>query len=106
MPHARVLIADPNALVRSLLRTAMLRGDITVVAETPSLDELLDLCAAEEPDVVVTNSDLGGGVIDAHVQALSEAGCRVVVLTRDPSPERLTAVLAAGVCGYLLREVD
>lgn len=106
MPHVRVLIADPNALVRSLLRTAMLRGDITVVAETPSLDELLDLCAAEQPDVVVTNSDLDGGVIDGHVRALTDAGCRVVVLTRDPSPERLTAVLAAGVCGYLLREVD
>ena len=84
----------------------MLRGDITVVAETPSLDELLELCETEAPDVVVTNSDLDGGVIDGHVRALTEAGSRVVVLTLDPSPERLTAVLAAGVCGYLLREVN
>ena len=106
MPHIRVLIADPNALVRSLLRSAMLRGDVTVVAETHALDELLDLCEAERPGVVVTNSDLDGGVIDSHVRNLTDAGSRVVVLTQDPSPERLTSLLAAGVCGYLLREVD
>jgi DNA-binding NarL/FixJ family response regulator len=106
MSAARVLIADPNALVRSLLRTALLQGDVTVIAETGTIAELLELCATEQPDVVVTNSDLDGGVIDPHVIALVDDGSRVIVLTRDPSPERLTALLAAGVSGYLLREVD
>jgi DNA-binding NarL/FixJ family response regulator len=106
MSSARVLIADPNALVRSLLRVALLRGDLTVVAETGTLAELLELCATEQPDVVVTNSDYDDGAIDRHVVGLVDDGGRVVVLTRDPSPERLTALLAAGVSGYLLREVD
>jgi DNA-binding NarL/FixJ family response regulator len=106
MSSARVLIADPNALVRSLLRVAILRGALTVVAETGTLDELLELCATEEPDVLVTNSDLDGGAIDGHVASLVDDGSRVIVLTRDPSPERLTSLLAAGVSGYLLREVD
>jgi DNA-binding NarL/FixJ family response regulator len=100
-----VLIADPNALVRGLLRDAMMRGGVTVVGETGTLPELLDLCASEQPDVVVTNSDLDD-VIDLTIEELVAGDTRVVVLTRDPSPERLTALLAAGVSGYLLREVD
>jgi DNA-binding NarL/FixJ family response regulator len=106
MVHTRVVLADPNALVRSLLRVAMLRGALTVVGETSCLDELLELCAGERPDVVVTNSDFDEGVIDGHLRTLLTGDTRVVVLTRDPSPERLTALLAAGVSGYLLREVD
>jgi DNA-binding NarL/FixJ family response regulator len=106
MSTVRVLIADPNALVCSLLRAAMLRGELTVVGEARAIDELLDLCGTEDPDVVVTNSDLDGGTIDAHITTLVGARNRVVVLTRDPSPERLTSLLAAGVSGYLLREVD
>src|SRR5205809_513286 len=39
MSAARVLIADPNALVRSLLRTALLQGGVTVVAETGTVDD-------------------------------------------------------------------
>ena len=105
MSAARVLIADPNTLVRSLLRAAMLRSDVTLVAETGALSELLELCVTECPDVVVTNADLDGGAIDGHVGRLLDI-TRVVVLTQDPSPERLTGLLAAGVSGYLLREVD
>src|SRR5258705_11024932 len=106
MVHARVLLADPNALVRSLLRMAMLRGELTVVGETSTLDELLELCACERPDVVVTNSDFDDGAIDAQLPTLLAGDLRVIVLTRDPSPERLTALLAAGLSGYLLREVE
>src|SRR4051812_6861054 len=84
----------------------MLRGAMTVVGETHALPELIELCAGEQPDVVVTNSDLEGGVIDPHLPSLLGDGSRVVVLTTDPSPERLTHLLANGVSGYLLREVD
>lgn len=104
---ARVLIADPNRVVRSLLRVALVRGEaIVVVGETGNVDELVELCGSERPDVVVTNSDLDGGTIDGRVATVLAGGARVVVLTRDPSPERLTGLLAAGVAGYLLRELN
>ena len=106
MSTVRVLLADQNALVRGLLRATMLRGGLTVVGETHELHELLELCDGEAPDVIVTSADLDGGAIDAHLPMLLGDRSRVIVLTTDPSPERLTALLAAGVSGYLLRELD
>jgi two-component system response regulator NreC len=105
MPSSRVLLAEPNSLVRSLLRVALSQPGVTVIGETSTLDELLELCASERPDVVVTNVDLDGGSIDRHVHALNATGTRVLVLTDEPSPERLTGLLSSGVSGYLLRDM-
>jgi DNA-binding NarL/FixJ family response regulator len=106
MAAPRILLADPNALVRSLLRVALEKASVVIVAETDSLQGLLELAGDERPDVIVTNSDLDGGAIDASVAGLIAAGSRVLVITRDPSPERLTYLLEFGVSGYLLREVE
>ena len=102
----RVVIADPNALVRSLLRTALQHDDFVAVGEADDVRGLLRRCAVAAPDVVVTNSDLRDGPIDDHLHLLAHPGARVLVLTSDPSPERVTTLLGAGVAGYLLREVE
>jgi len=105
MPPARVLLAESNSLVRSLLRVALSQPGITVIGETATLDELLELCDSERPDVIVTNVDLDGGSIDQHIHVLAAPGTRILVVTDEPSPERLTALLGAGVSGYLLRDM-
>ena len=101
----RVVLADADLLVRSLLRVALSARDVTIVGETGDLHELRELCVDELPAVVVTNANLDGGPIDGSLAALAACGARVLVLTTDPSPERLTHLLGAGVSGYLLREV-
>ena len=102
----RVLLADSNTLVRSLLREALTTDDLMAVDDVADLDTLLTRCACDPPHVVVTNADLPGGPIDDHIGTLAGDGARVLVFTTDPSPERVTTLLAAGVSGYLLREVD
>jgi DNA-binding NarL/FixJ family response regulator len=49
----RVLIADDEPDLRLLLRLSLRRHDIEIVGEASDGQEVLDLCAADPPDVVV-----------------------------------------------------
>jgi DNA-binding NarL/FixJ family response regulator len=100
----RTVLADPDVMVRNLLRVVCDRHDIRVVGETGSGAELLDLCEAEAPDVVVAAGALSDGLIESFLAAVLRCGVRVVVLCNDPSPERLTGLLAGGVSGYLMHD--
>jgi DNA-binding NarL/FixJ family response regulator len=101
----RLVVADSSTLLRRLLRTVCGRHGLRVVAETPSLADLLELCTTETPDVVVTAATLADGEVGpAHVSAMAGQGIRLLVVCDDPSPERLTALLAAGVSGYLMHD--
>ena len=83
---------------------ALADAGVLVVGETSSLDELLELCVAEQPDVVVSNCDLHGGRIDDHLDAISDCGSRLLVVASHAAPERLTGLLAGGASGYLVHD--
>lgn len=104
MSGVRVVIAEPTALIRSLVRIALAEDDVIVVGETTTLVELLELCRAERPHVVVTNCTLRDGDIDAHLGEFVASGSRVLVMAKDASPERLTGLLAGGAWGYLVHD--
>jgi DNA-binding NarL/FixJ family response regulator len=96
-----VLIADGDQLVRDMLRRACAERDVPVVDETETLDGLCWLARARRPDVVVTADCLDGVGVEKALADVLEVGARVIVLSADPSPERLTTFLAAGAAGYL-----
>src|SRR2546423_505161 len=96
----RVLLADHNPLSRDLLRLVCDRHHIHVVAEAATTAELVKLCVNEQPDVVITSSEVESPV-DAVIEEIVASGARVVVLSDDRSPERLTMMLAMGASGYL-----
>jgi DNA-binding NarL/FixJ family response regulator len=123
--HAvRAVVADADPLARNLLRVACRDVGVRVVAETATTEETIAVCRAEEPDVAVLGSLLlppdssgngdgthpasgvvhtpGAADIDACVGAVLALGTRVVVLSDDVSPDRLTRLLERGVSGYLL----
>lgn len=100
-----VLVADPSALVRTLLVCLLRDAGLDVTEANGDRKQLLALLGTRPFDVLVTNADLNGGAIDDIVQRLCE-GVRVIVFTADPSPERLTVFLERGVAGYLLREIE
>jgi DNA-binding NarL/FixJ family response regulator len=97
-----VVLADDDVLVRDVLRAACADRDVPVVAETASGGDLLRLCAELRPAVTISGDRLGTQPIETLMGALLECGTRVIVLSSDPSPERLTTVLVAGASGYLL----
>ena len=100
----RAVIADRNVLVRDLLRIVCTRHGIRVVGETGSARELVALSESELPDVVVTDAVLDDARIEECIAALLACNTRVVVLCDDPSPERVTWILAHGASGYLLHD--
>lgn len=106
MTTPRVLVAEQDVLVRDILREAFGRAGIDVVAEVDTADALRRLSAALRPAVVVMSDRLDGEPVDCAVADVLTAGAKIVVLSADPSPDRLAALLADGVSGYLLHDAD
>lgn len=104
MPLARVVLAEPSRLIRSLVREALAGPDTVVVAETSSLDEVLALCVAEAPDVLLTSCSFPTGELESVLDDVLATGARVLAMARLASPERLTGLLATGVAGYLVHD--
>lgn len=96
-----VVVAHDDALVREMLRLACARGGVVVVGEALTYDELLYSGAALSPDVTLTADRLGEALVEQCLPSLLASGSRVIVLSGDPSPERLSRLLATDVCGYL-----
>src|SRR5205807_2612358 len=75
---------------------------VFVVGEARSATELVELCRSEQPDVVYSEDSFDdGSEIESVLVQLLAAGARVIVVCDDPSPERLTRILALGAHGYL-----
>jgi DNA-binding NarL/FixJ family response regulator len=97
----RVVIAHDDDLVRDMVGLACARGGVVVVAEAVSFDELLHACAGTQATVTLTADRLGDTLVEEVLPALVGTGTRVIVLSADPSPERLSQLLARDLCGYL-----
>lgn len=96
-----VVIAHDDDLVRDMLRLACDRGGVEVVGEAVTYDDLLYQCAGVHPQVAVVADRLGGAMVEETVPALVGTGTKVIVLSADPSPDRLGRLMARDLCGYL-----
>ena len=96
-----VVIGHDDNLVRDMLRLACDRAGILVVGEARTYDDLLYRCSGASPEVTVTADRLGDSLVEDTLPMLVGTGTRVIVLSADPSPERLSQLLARDLCGYL-----
>lgn len=96
-----VVIAHRNDLVRDMLSLACSQGGVLVVGEALSYPDLLRTCHALRPEVVLVADRLGEAMVEDAFHALVETGARLIILSADPSPERLGQLLARDLCGYL-----
>ena len=98
----RLVTAHRSAFIRDVLRISGVARNIDVVGEARSATELVQLCRTEQPDVVYAEDSFGdGSEIDSVLVLVMATGARVIVVSDDPSPERLTRILALGAHGYL-----
>jgi len=103
----RVLLVDDQHLVRAGLRMLCESDpDVAVVAEADNGRDAVRLASQHRPDVVVM--DLRMPVMDgtaATARILAEQpGCRVVVVTTFDDDDHLYPALAAGACGFLVKD--
>jgi DNA-binding NarL/FixJ family response regulator len=105
----RVAIADDHHVVRAglaqLLESA---DDLEFAGAARDGEEILELVAAERPDVVLM--DLSMPRLDgiAATRRLSAAApeVRIVVLTSFSDRERILDAIDAGAAGYLLKDAE
>ena len=104
----RIIIVDDHEVVRLGLRTLLDRHpDFTVVDEAATVREAVQKTLLLRPDVVVMDIRLlGGSGIDACKQIIEQAPeVKVIMLTSYAEDEMLFDAIAAGACGYVLKQI-
>lgn len=103
----RVLLVDDEQLVREGLRL-MLEAvdDLEVVADTGSGDEAVTLASQHRPQVALVDVRMPGtdGITTARLLRALPDPPAVVMLTTFDTDEYVHAALAAGACGFLLKD--
>jgi DNA-binding NarL/FixJ family response regulator len=98
----RLITAHRSTFIRDVLRISGVARKIFVVGEARTATDLVDLCRSEQPEVVYAEDRFDdGSEIESVLVLLMATGARVIVVCDDPSPERLTRILALGAHGYL-----
>ena len=103
----RVAIADDHALVRrGLVELLSETGDLDVVGEAASGDELLALVRDTRVDVAVVDMNMPGpGGLDLVKSLQAEhPALPVLVLSAHPEDQYAVRVVRAGARGYLTKE--
>lgn len=103
----RILIAEDQALVLGALAALLrLEPDLDVVAMAGNGRDALALCQSLAPDVVLTDIEMPHMTGLELATAIAELGLatRVVIVTTFARSGYLRRALAAGVCGYLLKD--
>lgn len=104
-----VLIVEDHVLTRLGLKVALNKAeDIVVVGEAGDGEEAVRLALSLNPDVILM--DVGMPIMDGiqAVQRITEHNhkARVIMLTQHDSDSDIMASLAAGACGYCLKDVQ
>jgi two-component system response regulator DevR len=104
----KIIIVDDHEVVRLGLRTLLDRHpDFTVVDEAATVKEAVKKSLLLRPDVVLMDIRLlGGSGIDACRKIVEQdPGIKVIMLTSYAEDEMLFDAIAAGACGYVLKQI-
>lgn len=102
----RVVVADDHDLFRRGLVQLLQEQGFDVVGQAGDGEEVASLVEREAPDVAVIDLAMPrmSGIQATRRIHGAGVGTRVVVLTVSVDEERLVEALAAGACGYLLKD--
>jgi len=107
MNSPSILIVDDHQLAREGLR-AVLEGDgYSVIALAETGEQAVELTARLEPDIVLMDVRLGGGIDGLEAtRRITASGCkaRILMLTLHDMPGYVREALAAGAAGYVLKD--
>jgi response regulator NasT len=102
--EVRVALAEDEAIIRLDLRETLEEEGYTVVGDTGRGDEMLELVAATNPDVVILDIKMPGmdGIeVARHIAATHDAA--VVILTAFSQRDLIDQAIEAGALAYLVK---
>jgi len=104
----RVVAVDDHEVVRLGLRFSLLAfDDIELVGEARTGEEVLEMIAEVQPDVVLMDLRMPGmgGAEATRALLLKHPEVKVIALTSFQEPTYVQGALKAGAIGYLLKDV-
>jgi len=105
----KVVVADDDPLVRSVLRDVLQADGITVIAEAANGRDALDLTLHYRPDVLVIDLIMPeGGAVETmqRMAGLRDLPTVVVVLSMTDDDGAAIQALRSGAAGFLSKDVD
>lgn len=109
MGNIRILLADDQTLMRDSLKTIIdLESDMKVVATAVNGLEAVNLAMALQPDVILMDIRMPemDGVESVRIIKEKYPQVRIIMLTTFNEDEYIIDALAAGACGYLLKDTE
>jgi DNA-binding NarL/FixJ family response regulator len=105
---ARVLVIEPNRIVRQGIRAELSGDGAEVVAEACNGEEALAAAARHDPDVVLLDSNLPDRPAPEVCGALLERSpsTAIIVLSTHGEEASVRAVIESGARAYLLKDAD
>lgn len=104
----RVIVADDDPFARRMIKDALRRAGVVIVAEAHNGYEAVELCLHYQPDVVVMDvlmPEIDG--IAATRRILKELPEQIVVMLTSSDDEDMGLLgLRAGAIGFLSKELD
>ena len=97
----QVTIAHDDALVLDVLALSCARNGIEVLDTVRDYQALLGRCQAQRPDAALVADLLDGVPVEEVIDHLAAFDARIIVLSDDPSPDRLARLLARDISGLL-----
>jgi DNA-binding NarL/FixJ family response regulator len=102
----RVLLADPDPLVRRVVRDQLRTAGFVVVADTADGREAVELARHYSPELAVIEARMTSTDGASAIRAIARDApqTRIVVLSAEDDEELGLQVLMAGAVGYLTKE--
>jgi DNA-binding NarL/FixJ family response regulator len=107
--RVRVLIVEPDALARRMVRDALAGADdVTVVAQAANSREAGEYARYHRPDVVLAEADMPDCDGAELTRRLSREApdARVVLLSARHDDDLALRAIRAGAAGYLTKDLD
>ena len=103
----RILLAEDQAMMRGALAVLLdLEEDMEVVGQVADGAEVVPQALALRPDVALLDIEMPnlGGLDAAAELARRLPSCRVLIVTTFGRPGYLQRAMAAGACGFLVKD--
>lgn len=106
MAKVKVMVADDHSIIRiGLCGILNSESDIEVVAEASSGEEAIEKFKKHRPDISfldITMPDMNGIETCTSIRKI-DPEAKVIIMTMHLTEDYLNQVLAAGACGYMLK---